>query len=58
MWKDVPHLGRESLPSNMEPYIYLNHHDEEDLHISIDAFVLDTTNGLIELLIAMTDLNK
>jgi hypothetical protein len=41
-----------------QPYIDLNHLDEEDWHISIDAFVLDTTNGLVELLIGMTNLNK
>ncbi len=40
-----------------QPYIDLNHHDEEDWHISIDVFVLDTTNGLVEFLIAMIDLN-
>jgi len=40
------------------PYIDLNHPNEEDWYISINAFVLDTTNGLIELLITMTNLNK
>jgi hypothetical protein len=38
--------------------IDLNHLDKEDWHIFIDAFVLDTTNGLVELLTTMTDLNK
>jgi hypothetical protein len=40
------------------PYIDLNHPNEEDWHISIVVFVLDTTNGLVELLIAMINLNK
>jgi hypothetical protein len=40
------------------PYIDLNHPNEENWHILIDVFVLDTTNGLVELLIAMINLNK
>jgi hypothetical protein len=38
--------------------IDLNHPDEEDWHIFVNAFVLDTTNGLVGLFIAMTNLNK
>ncbi len=40
------------------PYIDFNHPNQEDWHISVDASVLDTTNGLVELLTSMTDLNK
>jgi hypothetical protein len=40
------------------PYIDLNHHDEEYWHIFVDVFVLDTTNGLVELLTTMIDINK
>jgi hypothetical protein len=40
------------------PYIDLNHPDEEDWHILVDASILDTTNGLVELLITMTDFKK
>jgi hypothetical protein len=36
----------------------MNHHDEEDWHNFVDAFVYDTTNGLVELLTVMTDINK
>jgi hypothetical protein len=39
-------------------YIDLNHPDEEDWHILVDAFVLDTTNGLVEFLTSMIVLNK
>jgi hypothetical protein len=41
-----------------QPYINLNHLDEKDWHIFVDAFVLDTTNGLVELFIAMTNIKK
>jgi hypothetical protein len=58
MSKDVPHLGWKSLPSSMVPYIDLNHDDEKDWHISINAFILDTTNGLVKFFITMTNLNK
>jgi len=27
-------------------------------HMKVDSFVLDTTNGLVELLTAMTNMNK
>jgi hypothetical protein len=40
------------------PYIDLNHPNEEDWHIFVEAFVLDTTNGLVELLTAIIDFNK
>jgi len=41
-----------------QPYIDLNHPNEEDWHIFVDAFVLDTTNGLVEPLTTMIDFNK
>ncbi len=40
------------------PYIDLNHPNEEDWHILVDAFVMDTTNGLVELLTTITNINK
>jgi len=40
------------------PYIDANHLNELDYHIKVDSFVLDTTNGLINLLITMTNINK
>ncbi len=40
------------------PYIDLNHPDEEYWHIFVDVFVLDTINGLVELLTAMTNITN
>ncbi len=39
------------------PYINHLHTGEPFWHISIDSIVLDTSHGLIKLLIAMTKLN-
>ncbi len=40
------------------PYIDYLHNDEPSWHISMDSIVFDTFHGLVELLIAMTKLNK
>jgi hypothetical protein len=40
------------------PYIDVNHPNKLDNHIKVDSFVLDTINGLVELFIAMTKINK
>jgi hypothetical protein len=40
------------------PYINRVHPYDFALHISVDAIVLDIIDGLVKLLIAMTDLNK
>ncbi len=40
------------------PYIDKNHALEEDWHISMDSFIFDTMNGLVELLTTMTYVNK
>jgi hypothetical protein len=40
------------------PYIDLNHPNETKWQVKVDSFVLDTTNGLVELLITMTNINK
>ncbi len=40
------------------PYIDKNHALEEDQHISMDSFILDTTNGLVKLLTLMMDVDK
>jgi hypothetical protein len=39
-------------------YIDMIHLDDYTLHILVDAIVLGTTDGLVELLIVMTNLNK
>jgi hypothetical protein len=40
------------------PYFNRLHNDEPSWHIFIDSIVLDTSHGCVELLIAMTKLNK
>jgi hypothetical protein len=40
------------------PYIDLNHPNAPKWHLKINSFVMDTTNNLVELLIARTDINK
>jgi hypothetical protein len=40
------------------PYINCLHNDGPSWHIYIDSIILDTSHGLVELLIAMTKFNK
>ncbi len=52
VWDDNHHLQIQ------RPYIDANHRNKLDQHVKVDSFVLDTTNGLVELLTVMTDINK
>jgi hypothetical protein len=40
------------------PYIDRVHALDEDFHIFVDSFFLNTTNGLVELLTMMINVNK
>ncbi len=40
------------------PYIERAHPKDEDWHICVESFVLDTRDGLVELLTVMPGLNK
>jgi len=40
------------------PYINCLHNDEPSWYIFMDSIVLETSHGLVELLIAMMELNK
>jgi hypothetical protein len=40
------------------PYIHHVHGDDASWHIFVDPILMDTFHGLVELLIAMTDLNR
>jgi len=40
------------------PYIDANHPNEPNWHIKVHSFVLDITNGLVELFTTMTNINK
>ncbi len=40
------------------PYINILHSDDPSWHIFADSILLNTFEGLVELLIAMTNLNK
>jgi hypothetical protein len=52
IWDDNHHLQA------WWPYIDLNHPNEPKWHIKVNSFVLDTTNGLVELFTTMTNINK
>jgi hypothetical protein len=40
------------------PYISKLHNDDASWHICADLILLDTSHGLVELLIMLIDLNK
>jgi hypothetical protein len=59
MWKDVPRLEQESLPSKhgSPTLIWIIMMKRIGTSLLMPLF-LDTTNGLVELLITMIDINK
>jgi hypothetical protein len=40
------------------PYIQCVHNDKVSWHILVDSIMMDTSHGLLKLLIAMIDLSK
>ncbi len=58
IWKNVPHLGRQSLPSSLAAIHWFEPSQWTTMAHEGRFLVINTINGLIKLLTTMTNINK